>query len=136
MRPDQRASLGRASGMRTSVRRIVRRPTGVDDRRARPAVRKIGCGARLGGGRPRPAALPRIATRRLARLPPERAYVVLMNNLNPRERRAASALLYLAPVAVSLVIVALVRDMWPPFRQIAVMFFLGWMLAFLLAPIV
>ena len=53
-----------------------------------------------------------------------------------RERRALSAVLYLAPVVLSLVAIALVRDMWPPFRQIAVMFFIGWLLAFLLDPMV
>jgi len=56
--------------------------------------------------------------------------------LSPRERRALSALLYLAPVVVTLLGIALVRDMWPPFRVVAVMFFIGWLLAFLLDPIV
>jgi len=57
-------------------------------------------------------------------------------DLSPRERRAVSAALLLLPVVLTLVTIALVRDMWPPFRQIAIMFFLGWLLAFLLDPIV
>jgi predicted PurR-regulated permease PerM len=57
-------------------------------------------------------------------------------DLSPRERRAVSAALYLLPVALALLTIALIRDMWPPFRQIAIMFFLGWLLAFLLDPIV
>jgi predicted PurR-regulated permease PerM len=56
--------------------------------------------------------------------------------LSRRERIAVSAVVYLLPVALALLCVALIRDMWPPFRQIAVMFFLGWLLAFLLDPIV
>jgi predicted PurR-regulated permease PerM len=56
--------------------------------------------------------------------------------LTPRERRALAATLYLAPIVLTLLAVALVRDMWPPFRQIAVMFFIGWLLAFLLDPVV
>jgi predicted PurR-regulated permease PerM len=57
-------------------------------------------------------------------------------DLSQRERRVLSAALYLLPIVLSLVVVALVRDMWPPFRQMAIMFFLGWLLAFLLDPIV
>ena len=57
-------------------------------------------------------------------------------DLSTRERRAVSAALYLLPVVLTLMTVALIRDMWPPFRQIAIMFFLGWLLAFLLDPIV
>ena len=53
-----------------------------------------------------------------------------------RERRALSALIYLAPVVLTLLAIALVRDMWPPFRLVAVMFFIGWLLAFLLDPMV
>jgi predicted PurR-regulated permease PerM len=56
--------------------------------------------------------------------------------LSVRERRALSAVIYLAPIALTLLTISLVRDMWPPFRQIAVMFFLGWLLAFLLDPLV
>ena len=43
--------------------------------------------------------------------------------LSVRERRALSALIYLAPVVLILLAIALVRDMWPPFRLVAVMFF-------------
>jgi predicted PurR-regulated permease PerM len=57
-------------------------------------------------------------------------------DLSHRERRMVSAALYLLPIVLALVTIALVRDMWPPFRQIAIMFFLGWLLAFLLDPIV
>jgi predicted PurR-regulated permease PerM len=57
-------------------------------------------------------------------------------HLSQRERRAVSAALYLLPAVLTLLIVALVRDMWAPFRQIAIIFFLGWLLAFLLDPIV
>jgi predicted PurR-regulated permease PerM len=57
-------------------------------------------------------------------------------DLSHRERRAVSAALYLLPVVLTLLTIALIRDMWPPFRTIAVMFFLGWLLAFLLDPIV
>jgi predicted PurR-regulated permease PerM len=57
-------------------------------------------------------------------------------SLNVRERRALSVLIYLAPVVLTLLVIALVRDMWPPFRLVAVMFFLGWLLAFLLDPMV
>jgi predicted PurR-regulated permease PerM len=57
-------------------------------------------------------------------------------DLSGRERLAVSAAVYLLPVVLALLVVALIRDMWPPFRQIAVMFFLGWLLAFLLDPIV
>jgi predicted PurR-regulated permease PerM len=56
--------------------------------------------------------------------------------LSVRERRALSALIYLAPVVLTLLAIALVRDMWPPFRLVAVMFFIGWLLAFLLDPMV
>lgn len=56
--------------------------------------------------------------------------------LSDRERRAVSVALYLLPVVLTLILVALVRDMWSPFRQMAVIFFLGWLLAFLLDPIV
>ena len=56
--------------------------------------------------------------------------------ISQRERIAVSAALYLLPIVLTLVVIALVRDMWPPFRQTAVMFFLGWLLAFLLDPIV
>jgi predicted PurR-regulated permease PerM len=56
--------------------------------------------------------------------------------LTIRERRALSALIYLAPVVLVLLAVSLVRDMWPPFRLVAVMFFMGWLLAFLLDPLV
>jgi predicted PurR-regulated permease PerM len=56
--------------------------------------------------------------------------------LSVRERRALSALIYLAPVVLTLLAVALVRDMWPPFRLVAIMFFIGWLLAFLLDPMV
>jgi predicted PurR-regulated permease PerM len=56
--------------------------------------------------------------------------------LSARERRALSAVIYLAPVVLTLLAIALVRDMWPPFRLVAVMFFIGWLLAFLLDPIV
>jgi predicted PurR-regulated permease PerM len=62
--------------------------------------------------------------------------MVVGRDLSLRERRALSAVIYLAPVVLSLVAIALVRDMWPPFRQIAVMFFIGWLLAFLLDPMV
>jgi predicted PurR-regulated permease PerM len=57
-------------------------------------------------------------------------------DLSQRERRAVAAALYLLPIVLTLVTIALVRDMWPPFRQIAIMFFLGWLLAFILDPIV
>jgi predicted PurR-regulated permease PerM len=57
-------------------------------------------------------------------------------DLSQRERRAVSAALYLLPIALALLTIALIRDMWPPFRQIAIMFFLGWLIAFLLDPIV
>ena len=56
--------------------------------------------------------------------------------LSVRERRALSALIYLAPVVLTLLAISLVRDMWPPFRLVAVMFFIGWLLAFLLDPMV
>ena len=56
--------------------------------------------------------------------------------LSARERRALSAILYLAPLVLTLTVIALVRDLWPPFRQVAIMFFLGWLLAFLLDPMV
>jgi predicted PurR-regulated permease PerM len=56
--------------------------------------------------------------------------------LSVRERRALSAFIYLAPVVLTLLAIALVRDMWPPFRLVAVMFFIGWLLAFLLDPMV
>ena len=56
--------------------------------------------------------------------------------LSVRERRALSAMIYLAPAVLTLLAIALVRDMWPPFRLVAVMFFIGWLLAFLLDPIV
>jgi predicted PurR-regulated permease PerM len=57
-------------------------------------------------------------------------------DLTGRERRALSIAIYLLPVVLLLLFVALLRDMWAPFRQIAVMFFLGWLIAFLLDPIV
>jgi predicted PurR-regulated permease PerM len=57
-------------------------------------------------------------------------------DLSERERRAVSAAVYLLPIVLTLVTIALIRDMWPPFRQIAIMFFMGWLLAFLLDPIV
>ena len=56
--------------------------------------------------------------------------------LSVRERRALSAIIYLAPVVLTLLAIALIRDMWPPFRLIAIMFFIGWLLAFLLDSIV
>ncbi len=56
--------------------------------------------------------------------------------LSARERRAISVGIYLAPVVLTLMTVALVRDMWPPFRVVAIMFFIGWLLAFLLDPMV
>jgi predicted PurR-regulated permease PerM len=56
--------------------------------------------------------------------------------LSLRERRAVSAIIYLALVVLVLLAVTLVRDLWPPFRVVAVMFFIGWLLAFLLDPIV
>jgi predicted PurR-regulated permease PerM len=56
--------------------------------------------------------------------------------LSVRERRALSAIIYLAPVVLTLLAIALVRDMWPPFRLVAIMFFIGWLLAFLLDSIV
>jgi predicted PurR-regulated permease PerM len=56
--------------------------------------------------------------------------------LTRRERRALSIAIYLLPVVLLFLFVTLLRDMWPPFRQIAVMFFLGWLIAFLLDPVV
>jgi predicted PurR-regulated permease PerM len=56
--------------------------------------------------------------------------------LSARERRALSVSIYVAPVVLSLLTIALVRDMWPPFRVVGVMFFIGWLLAFLLDPMV
>lgn len=56
--------------------------------------------------------------------------------LSARERRALSVSIYVAPVVLSLLAIALVRDMWPPFRVVGVMFFIGWLLAFLLDPMV
>jgi predicted PurR-regulated permease PerM len=70
-----------------------------------------------------------------ARRPTETQAAAILD-LSPRERRALSAFIYLAPVVLTLLAVALVRDMWPPFRQVAVMFFIGWLLAFLLDPMV
>jgi predicted PurR-regulated permease PerM len=56
--------------------------------------------------------------------------------LSARERRAVSAIIYLALAVLILAAIALVRDLWPPFRVVAVMFFIGWLLAFLLDPMV
>jgi predicted PurR-regulated permease PerM len=56
--------------------------------------------------------------------------------LTRRERMAATATIYLVPVALALLAIWLARDLWPPFRQVTVLFFLGWLLAFILDPIV
>lgn len=56
--------------------------------------------------------------------------------LTTRERRALSVAIFALPVVLVLLGIALFRDLWAPFRQIAVMFFLGWLIAFLLDPVV
>jgi predicted PurR-regulated permease PerM len=49
---------------------------------------------------------------------------------------ALTAAIYLLPVVLVLLGVWLARDLWPPFRQVTVLFFLGWLLAFILDPVV
>jgi len=47
-----------------------------------------------------------------------------------------SATLFLAPLVLALLSVWLARDLWAPFRQVTVLLFLGWLLAFILDPLV
>jgi predicted PurR-regulated permease PerM len=52
------------------------------------------------------------------------------------DRVAARLTRLLAPVVLGLVGLWLLRDLWPPFRSVLVLFFLGWLVAFLLDPLV
>jgi predicted PurR-regulated permease PerM len=52
------------------------------------------------------------------------------------DRVAARATRLLAPVVLGLVALWVLRDLWPPFRSVLVLFFLGWLVAFLLDPLV
>ena len=52
------------------------------------------------------------------------------------ERTALTAAVYILPVVAILLGVWLARDLWPPFYQLSVLFFLGWLLAFMLDPAV
>jgi predicted PurR-regulated permease PerM len=56
--------------------------------------------------------------------------------LSRRERLALGATVYLLPLTLVLLGIWLARDLWPPFRQVTVLFFLGWLLAFMLEPLV
>lgn len=56
--------------------------------------------------------------------------------LSRRERMALGTAIYLTPLVAALLGVWLARDLWPPFRQVTVLFFLGWLLAFILDPLV
>jgi predicted PurR-regulated permease PerM len=49
---------------------------------------------------------------------------------------AVTAAVFLVPIVLGLLGVWLARDLWPPFRQVTVLFFLGWLLAFILDPLV
>jgi predicted PurR-regulated permease PerM len=69
-------------------------------------------------------------------LPASDPLAATSTGLSHRERRAVSAIIYLALIVLILLAVTLVRDLWPPFRVVAVMFFIGWLLAFLLDPVV
>ena len=54
--------------------------------------------------------------------------------MNRRTAQIAGA--YILPVVAVLLGVWLARDLWPPFQQITVLFFLGWLVAFMLDPAV
>jgi predicted PurR-regulated permease PerM len=51
-------------------------------------------------------------------------------------RTARVAADYILPVVAVLLGIWLARDLWPPFQQVTVLFFLGWLVAFMLDPAV
>jgi len=51
-------------------------------------------------------------------------------------RTARIAAVYILPVVAVLLGIWLARDLWPPFQQVTVLFFLGWLVAFMLDPAV
>lgn len=57
-------------------------------------------------------------------------------DLTGTERRALGAAILLLPAVLAILGLWLLRDLWPPFRSVVVLFFLGWLVAFVLDPMV